>query len=409
MKIVNAEAYTILDSTGYPTIEVQLTDEKNNTAQGAAPRGSTVGEFECIQIYNKRKDFVFDFVDDAIALFNNNIKNNIMNNSYDSFREFDAHLLKLDSTHNKCNIGGNTILATSIAFCELEAKNKGLELYEIFGNKSSVSFPNMMFNLVDGTLGSKLKGIEFLIISKGDDIEKQLILAKKIFNFLEKIILNSNETVSYSNQGALQMTDYAIEEILRIIKNISAGFDLGLDMAMSDRKIENSTKYTLPLLNSNYIESKDLSEIYKYWHKVFNVNYIEDGFHYSDFKGWADLMSDCEDILIAGDDLYATNIKRIEDYDYLANSIVIKPNQIGTISETIDAILLAKDSGKQTIISQRTSEIKNTIIADLAYSYNVNYVKFGGLNRNDRIDKYNRLLKIARIERNKYALRDIKW
>ncbi|EGQ3776036.1 hypothetical protein GH131_10395 [Staphylococcus pseudintermedius] len=409
MKIVNAEAYTILDSTGYPTIEVRLTDEKNNTAKGAAPRGSTVGEFECMQIYNKRNTFNFDFVDDSILLFNNKIRNNIINNSYDNFREFDAHLLKLDPTPNKCNIGGNTILASSIAFCELEAMNKGLELYEIFGHKSSMFFPNMMFNLVDGTLGSKLKGIEFLIISKGGDIEKQLISAKRTFSYLERIILNSNETVSYSNQGALQMTDFAIEEILRIIKNISDGFDLGLDMAMSDRKIENSTKYNLPLLNGNYIESNDLPKIYKYWHKIFNVNYIEDGFHYNDFKGWEDLMSGYENVLIAGDDLYATNINRIEEYDYLANSVVIKPNQIGTISETIEAILLAKDTGKQTIISQRTSEIRNTIIADLAYSYGVNYVKFGGLNRNDRIDKYNRLLEIARIERNKYALRDIKW
>lgn len=404
MKIINAEAYTILDSTGNPTIRVELIDERNNKGCGAAPRGSTIGGYECKQIYNKREKSSLNFVDKAISLFNKYIKPNIINKDFKNFKEFDEKLILIDGSEEKNVVGGNTTLAASIAFCELESRNKGIELYEIF-NTNNKKFPKLMLNLVDGTVGSNLKGIEFLVLSDSDNIQQQIFLAKEIYNNLEEVLLKSNRSLAYSNQGALQMCDYSIDSILNIINSVSGEFKIGLDMAMSDRRVTNTDNYEIQLESVSIISEKDLINTYVDWKNKHNIYYIEDGVAEDSLDGWQSLMNDLNSILISGDDLYASNKKRIDKYEKLANSVVIKPNQVGTISETIDSIILASKQNKELIISQRTSEIENNIIADIAYAYGVDYAKFGGLNRNDRISKYNRLLEISMIEGRKNEIR----
>ncbi len=406
MIIKDIKGYSVLDSTGLPTIEVEMItsvkEGKIIRGTGSAPRGSTVGKYECIQKYNKRADSNLSYVDKSIDILKS-IKKYIINRNFDSLEHFDKYLIELDGTENKANLGGNLTLALSIAFLNLYSNFHSITKINILGDIFNT--PKPIINIIDGGINSKIKGIEILLIPLGlYSFEEYIISAKEFQIRLEKKLISINKPIAYSHQGANFYDSENIIEPLMVTNDLLRSlrldnmFSIGLDLAVSDHYTKG--KYCIPWISENPLNTDDLILYYQNNLQPYDISYIEDGFFEEDIKGWKHIQKSFPNTLISGDDLYASNLERLDKFSDLANSIVIKPNQIGTISETIDCIKVANSHNKIIIISQRTSEIEDNLIADLCLSNAVEYSKFGGLNRNDRLSKYNHILRETRKNKN---------
>lgn len=396
--IKKAEARTVFDSTGQPTIEVEIELEDGTVGLGSAPRGSTVGGYECVQILDNEEIFGIKGVKGLIGNFKNKVAPHLIGIDVANLFEIDKILIQIDGTVNKSNLGGNLTLAVSIAALSAYSNHIKKPVYQIIGNKKTL--PSLMFNMFDGTKGSKVSGIEgLLIIQNIKDIEKELIKASAIQQELEnRLFISSNGIRSYSNQGACVShtinSPTAMLELLNDstlqIDNENENISFGLDLANSDNYIGNQ-RYNLKWQST--LHSSEMEKLYINWISNNKVTYLEDLYADTDYKSWASsiLMDKC---LVAGDDLYATNTSRLQEHYKLANTVVIKPNQIGTIMETVECIKVAKECGLKTVISQRTSEIESTIITQIAIATGIDFLKAGGMRRLDRVAKYNDLLRV---------------
>ena len=399
-KITNVYAREILDSRGNPTIEVELILNDEVLAVASVPSGASTGSKEALELRDNDKDrYLGKGVLKAVNNVNTIIRDNIVNKSFDSQRELDYYLISLDGTANKSKLGANAILGVSLAYLKASAIINGKELYEYLG--SDYTIPRCMMNILNGGChaNNNLDIQEFMIIPSKDDYKENLRMGSEIFHNLDKILKENNLSCGVGDEGGfapnISSTREALDLVSEAIKRsgyvLGSDVYLGLDVAASEFYKD----------NLYHFEGKDLTsdELINYFLELvreYPIISIEDLLAEDDYEGWKKATSKLSNIQLVGDDLFVTN-KKLLEYgieNNMANAILIKLNQIGTVTETLETIKLAKEHGYKTIISHRSGETDDTYIADFAVGLNAGQIKTGSMSRMDRICKYNRLLRI---------------
>jgi len=413
-KIKFITAREILDSRGNPTIEAKVTLDNGLSAKASVPSGTSVGKYEALELRdgdNKRYGGLG--VQIALTKIKEIIAPKLIGVNILKQTEIDKILVDLDGTKNKKNLGSNSTLAVSLACARLGALSQKKELFDYlqstysFENKPKI--PTPLFNIFNGGkhADTNLDFQEFLIIPKAMSAAKMIQLGAEVFHELGVVLKESNyDTDTGLEGGYAPDLDSSIEAIeLIMAATIRAGYNpgkdlqLGVDVGSSVLYESKTKKYLFPLDNV-YFSSANLIGLYNEWFKKYPFVYIEDGLAEDDWENWRDLTAELGDkMLIVGDDLFATNSDRLRQglKEKAANSIIIKPNQVGTLTEAVECIRLAKKHGYKVIVSHRSGETNDDSIVDLAVACGADYLKAGSLSRGERLAKYNRLLEIADI------------
>ena len=403
-KITYLRGRQILDSRGTPTVEVDMVLDDGEICRGSVPSGASTGSHEAIELRDGNKnEFNGKSVKNAIENINEIVKKNIEGKNFDSYEKFDDFLLNLDGTDNKSKLGANTILACSMTFLKCLAKNNGQEIYQFLNKNEEFMLPAPLMNIINGGAHANngLDIQEFMIVPAGfDSFSESLRAGVEIFHNLKDLLNKNSHSTAVGDEGGfapdLKSNAEALSFISEAVSN--AGYKLGsevyfaLDVAATE--IYKNKKYR--------IDKKDLNveEISIYYQKLIDkypIISIEDPLDEDDWDGWAMLTNLVGDkVQLVGDDLFVTNNSRLQTgIDKSAgNSILIKINQIGSISETLQAIDLAKKNNYSYIISHRSGETEDAIIADISVATNSGQIKTGSCSRTDRTAKYNQLLRI---------------
>ncbi len=413
-KIKNIIAREILDARGIPTIEATVFLADGLQAKASVPGGTSKGSYEAFELRDgDKKRYAGLGVLKAVNKINEIIAPKLIGFDITKQKDIDAALIALDGSKNKKNLGANSILAVSLACARAAALSNKQELFsylqESFSFVDKPKIPVPIFNLFNGGkhADTNLDFQEFLIIPKAASATKMIQMGTEIFYELGKVLKESDYDTDTGLEGGyapdLDSSIEAIEFILAAA--IRAGYKpgedikIGIDVGSSILYDENSKKYIFPLDNACF-NSANLIGLYNEWFKKYPICYLEDGLAEDDFENWSKLTAELgEKMLIAGDDLFATNSDRLRQglKEKVANSIIIKPNQVGTLTETIDCIKLAQRHGYKVIISHRSGETNDDFIVDLAVASGADYLKAGSLSRGERLAKYNRLLEIAEV------------
>ena len=399
-KIKNVYAREILDSRGNPTVEVEVTLDSGIVGTASVPSGASTGINEALELRDNDKNrYLGKGVLIAVNNVNTIIKDNIVRMDSLNQRKLDETLINLDGTENKQNLGANAMLGVSLANLKAAAKYKNMELYEYLGN--DYSMPRCMMNILNGGAHANngLDTQEFMIIPSLSEYKENLRMGSEIFHNLDKILKENNLSCGVGDEGGfapnIDKTEQALELITSAIEKsgyvLGKDVYLGLDVAASEF-YENGyynfegKKHTKEEMVNFYISLID----------KYHIISIEDGMAEEDFEGWKLLTDRLSNIQLVGDDLFVTNKKLFQKGINLgiANAILLKLNQIGTVSETLDTIELARKNNYKTIISHRSGETEDNYIADFAVGLNLGQIKTGSLSRSDRMSKYNRLLRI---------------
>ncbi len=402
-KILKVKARQVFDSRGNPTIEAEVFI-KNNSASAICPSGASTGTYEAHEKRDKNnKRYLGKSVFNAINLINTKISKKIKGESVHNQEKIDALLINLDGTKLKTKLGANSTLAISMAVKKLSAKIKKLPLYKTFFVKNNFQLPYPLMNIINGGAHANngLRIQEFMI---RPDIAKNFSEAMRICFLvimnLKKIIKNKGLSTSVGDEGGfapmISNNYQALELIVSAIKKSGFvnGKDVSICLDIAANELYKKNKYSIH--SRKYISVKKSILEYKKIIKKYKIKSIEDPFAENDWTSWGKLMKSTKRIQIVGDDLYVTNLERLKrGFLYLSsNAILIKLNQIGTVSETIDVIKFAQIIGFKTIISHRSGDTEDTFIADLAVGTNSNQIKTGSLARSERVAKYNQLLRI---------------
>ncbi len=385
VKIKNIKGRQVFDSRGNPTVEAEVFSEKGKSATAIVPSGASTGTYEAFELRDKEnKNYIGKSVFKAVENINGPILKALKNVDLSNQKNIDKILINLDGTDQKKKLGANAILAVSIASCKLAAIEENISLFKYLGKSKNYKLPVPLLNIINGGVHAK----------NNLDIQEFMIRPDKVDTFSEAmrrsflVIQNLKKMVDSTNVGDeggfapnLQKTEEAIEIIIKAIEK--SGFKPGedisicLDVAANELNQAKTVNYYSELINKYPIKS------------------IEDPFAEDDWESWKRLTSSVK-IQIVGDDLFATNIKRLKKgiEEKSANAILVKLNQIGTVSETLNAINLAQKNNFNTIISHRSGDTEDTFIADLAVATNSSQIKTGSLARSERVAKYNRLLRI---------------
>ncbi len=404
--IKNIIARQILDSRGNPTVECDITFGCGSFGRGISPSGASTGKLEAIELRDNDKNlYNGKSVLNAVSNINKIIKQEIIGNSYESQEDFDKILIEIDSTVNKNKIGANAILATSIAYSHATANSKKQNLFENFGDDFSLPIPLM--NILNGGMhaNNNLDFQEFMILPINfSSFSDSLRAGCEIFHSLKKILSSKGYSTAVGDEGGFAPNIKSNEEALDLILNAvsTAGYKpgeeifIGLDVASSEFYKDN-----LYILSDD--KSYDSSSFCEYIADLcskYPIISVEDGMAEDDWDGWIEMTSRLGNkIQLVGDDVFVTNPNILQKgiEKSVANSILIKLNQIGTVSETIKTINIAKDANYTFIISHRSGETEDTTIADLSVGTGSNQIKTGSLSRSDRVAKYNRLLRIEEL------------
>lgn len=413
IKIENIKALEVLDSRGNPTVQVTTYLNDGSYGRCIVPSGASTGSFEAVELRDNDKErYNGKGVKTAVNNVNEIIKNELVGKSPYNQKIIDDLLIKLDGTDNKAKLGANAILGVSVSVAKAAAKSLQLPFYRYIGGISSNTMPIPMMNILNGGKHSDntVNIQEFMIVPKsGKSFKDKMKTASEIYHELKSILKNRNLVTAVGDEGGfapnLSNDEEALELLVEAIKNAgyAPGQEVGiaLDIAATEmyeeaEKIEKEGSY-LFWKTGEIKTSDEMVEYYTELVDKYPIVSIEDGLAEEDWYGWEKLTSKLSDkILLVGDDLFVTNPKRLQKgiMKKIANSILIKPNQIGTLSETIEAINLAKRNNYTTIISHRSGETEDTTIADLAVALGCKYIKSGAPCRTDRVCKYNRLLNI---------------
>lgn len=399
--IKNIKGREILDSRGNPTVEVDVMLESGIVATASVPSGASTGINEALELRDNNKDrYMGKGVLKAVSNVNEIIKPKLVGMDVLNQRLIDETLLKLDGTENKSKLGANAMLGVSLACLKAAAKYSHKELYEYIGKGTII--PRPMMNILNGGAHADngLDFQEFMIIPMTKDFRTNLRMGSEIFHHLKKILTQSGFSTGVGDEGGfapnINSTEEALNLIIDAIKaaNYIPGKDvyLGLDVAASE--FYNDSKYSF---EGKAKTSEELIEYYEYLCEKYPIISIEDGMAEDDYHGWRLLTEKLgKKIQLVGDDLFVTNKKLFQKGidQKLGNAILLKLNQIGTVTETIETILLAKKARYNTIISHRSGETEDTYIADFAVGLNLGQIKTGSLCRSERTAKYNRLLRI---------------
>lgn len=411
-KIKKIYAREILDSRGNPTVEVEVELESGIKALAAVPSGASTGTYEALELRDgDKKRYEGLGVQKAVANVNEKITEAILGMEAFDQKEIDEKMIALDGTENKNNLGANAILGVSLAVCRAAAMEKETPLYQYiaqtFNFPKKFKLPIPMFNVINGGQHSDsgLSIQEYKVVPNGiETFKEQYRAGSEIFHKLKKILVEKNQSVGVGDEGGFAPKLSSNSEPLELI-NLAieqAGYDsgsevnVGIDSAASSFFDEKEQKYIFKPDNSS-ISRETLINIYNEWIEKYNVISIEDGLNENDWEGWRILNEKVgEKIMTIGDDLLVTNVKRLEKAieEKACNAVLIKVNQIGSLTETINCIKLAKENKMKVVISHRSGETTDDFISDLAVGTSAEYMKSGSLSRGERICKYNRLLRI---------------
>ena len=414
MTITRIHAREILDSRGNPTIETEVTVEtettgKKSTARAAAPSGASTGEFEAIELRDGGERYGGNGVQQAVENVNTRIAKALIGRNVLRQENLDALMLELDGTENKGKLGANAILSVSLACAKAAAKALQMPLYRYVGGVNAVTIPVPMMNILNGGAHSdnNLDVQEFMILPIGaDSITEGIRWCAEVYHHLKKLLKNRGLSVAVGDEGGFAPNIANEEEAIQLIMEAitKAGYSCGrgkqfmisLDAAASEWKGNAPGEYYLPKTGKRYTTD----ELIVHWEKMirrFPIYSIEDPLDEEEWDGWTRLTEKVGDkVILVGDDLFVTNPVRLNKGISMGcgNAILIKPNQIGTLSETMEAIRMAKEHGYETIMSHRSGETEDTTIADLSVGLGSDLIKTGAPCRGERTAKYNRLIRI---------------
>lgn len=404
-KVVGRE---VLDSRGNPTVEAEVTLGCGAFGRGIAPSGASTGEFEALELRDgDKKRYKGKGVLKAVENINTKIKEALEGQEVSGIYEVDRIMLDLDGTENKSQLGANAMLAVSLATVKAMAECVGQPLYKFIGGENACMLPVPMMNILNGGCHAtnNIDAQEFMIMPVGaESFREGLRMCAEVYHTLAALLKKDGHNASVGDEGGfapnLNSAEEALDYIINAIKEAGyvAGEDfvLAMDPASSEWKGETKGNYLLPKTQVRYTSE----ELVNYWAGLvdkYPIRSLEDGLDEEDWEGFKLLTAKCGDRLqVVGDDLFVTNSKRLSKGIELkaGNSILIKLNQIGTVSETLDTIRMAHKAGFTTVISHRSGETEDVTIADLAVALNAGQIKTGAPCRTDRVAKYNQLLRI---------------
>lgn len=405
-QILDVHAREILDSRGNPTVEADVVLVSGVIGRAAVPSGASTGIREAIELRDGDKSrYLGKGVQKAVNNVNTSIKKAIIGQEVMAQRNIDQILIDLDGTENKSKLGANAILGVSMAVAKAAAQQAQVPLYRYLGGKGPFKIPVPMMNIINGGAhaDNSVDMQEFMIIPAGaPSLTEAVRYGAEVFHALKKVLSGRGLNTSVGDEGGfapnLSSNESAIEVILEAIENAGyqAGKDiyLGLDVASSE--FYKDGKYHLSSENKVF-SATEFTDYMSAWVDKYPIISIEDGMAEEDWDGWEIMTKKLgNQIQLVGDDLYVTNTKIFQEGidKNIANSILIKLNQIGTVTETISAIQLAQDSNYTAVVSHRSGETEDVTIADLAVATNAGQIKTGSLSRSDRVAKYNRLIRI---------------
>ena len=402
--ISNVYARQVLDSRGFPTIQVEVTTESGFSGSAIVPSGASTGKYEALELRdNDDARYRGKSVFKAINNVNETIAKLIKEKSVLEQREIDLAMIRFDNTENKEKLGANAMLAVSLAVANCAANYLEIPLYRYLGGCNAHVLPTPMINIVNGGshATNSLDFQEFMIMPiSANSFYQAMEMATNVFHTLKDILKRSNLATSVGNEGGfapnLESNDDALELIIKAIKecNYEPGKDISIALDVAASELYQNGIYTI---NGKQYTSDELIKYYEQLVSKYPIISIEDGLDQEDYTGWKKLTSRLgAKIQLVGDDLFVTNTNRLKAgiAGNYSNSILIKLNQIGTLSETIDCIEMAVKNQIAPIISHRSGESEDTFISDLAVGLNIGQIKTGSMSRSERICKYNRLLKI---------------
>ena len=417
--IVNIHAREILDSRGNPTVEVDVLTSDGSIGRAAVPSGASTGIHEAVELRDGDKGrFLGKGVTKAVNNVNTVLNEELKNVYVADQRQIDQIMLAIDETENKSNLGANAILGVSLAVARAAADSIGVPLYQYLGGIVANTLPIPMMNILNGGshADNKIDVQEFMVMPIGAETFSQgLRMGTEVFHHLKAVLKSKGMSTNVGDEGGFAPNIGSNEEALQVVIEAieKAGYRPGediyiaLDAAASEFYNDQDKKYHLES-TGDILTAEDMVGMWKDWCDKYPIVSIEDGLHEDDWAGWKKLTETLgKKVQLVGDDLFVTNIKRLKIgiEKNAGNSILVKLNQIGTLSETLETIYLAKQNKFSTIISHRSGETEDTTIADLAVAVSSGQIKTGSLSRTDRTSKYNQLLRIEEYlgVKSKYA------
>ncbi|PCJ66429.1 MAG: phosphopyruvate hydratase [Bacteroidetes bacterium] len=408
-EITHIHARQILDSRGNPTIEVDVFTEGGAFGRAAVPSGASTGVHEAVELRDGDKDnYLGKSVMKAVTNVNTEIYDEIVGEDVFEQVHIDNKMIMIDGTENKSRLGANAILAVSLATAHAAAEESGQALYRYLGGVNANVLPIPMMNIINGGshADNSIDFQEFMIMPIGaDSFSEALKMGVETFHHLKKVLSSKGYSTNVGDEGGfapnIKSNEEAIEIVLQAIE--SAGFKPGEDMyiamdaATSEFYNKETGLYTFGKSDGRQLSSEEMADYWATWCDKYPILSIEDGLDEDDWTGWKYLTDKIGDkVQLVGDDLFVTNVKRLQRGidEGIANSILVKVNQIGTLTETIDSINLATQNSYTNIISHRSGETEDSTIADLAVAMNSGLIKTGSASRSDRMAKYNQLLRI---------------
>ena len=402
-KILKVKARQVFDSRGNPTVEAEVFTN-NNSASAICPSGASTGTFEAFEKRDKKnKKYLGKSVFSAIDLVNTKISKKIKGHNIHNQERIDALMINLDGTRQKTKLGANAILAVSMAVKKLSAKIRKIPLYKNFLVKNNFRLPYPLMNIINGGAHANngLRIQEFMIRpDRAKSFSDAMRICFLVINNLRKIIKSKGLSSSVGDEGGfapmISNNNEALDLIISSIKKsgLKNGRDISICLDVAANELYKKNKYSIH--SKKYVTVEKSINEYKKIIKKYKIKSIEDPFAENDWMAWSKLMKSIKKVQIVGDDLYVTNLERLKKgfLNLSSNAILIKLNQIGTVSETLDVIRFAQIIGFNTIISHRSGDSEDTFIADLAVGTNSNQIKTGSLARSERVAKYNQLLRI---------------
>ncbi len=409
LKIMQVIGREIIDSRGNPTVEAEVTLADGSVGRAAAPSGASTGEFEVLELRDGDKTkFGGKGVSKAVANVNEKIAPALIGADASDIYAVDAIMLELDGTEDKSNLGANAILAVSLAAAKAAANAQDIPLYRFLGGLNGSRLPVPMMNILNGGAHAtnSVDTQEFMIMPVGaSSFREGLRWATEVFHTLQALLKKEGQTTAVGDEGGfapnLKSDEDTIEHILSAIRNAGyepgRNFVLAMDAASSEWKSEKGNGFYKQPKSGKEFTSDELIAHWKSLIEKYPIYSIEDGLDEEDWEGWQKMTKELGDkVQLVGDDLFVTNTKRLKKGIELGcgNSILIKLNQIGTLSETLEAIKMAHKAGYTAIVSHRSGETEDTTIADLAVALNTSQIKTGAPSRSERVAKYNQLLRI---------------
>lgn len=407
--ITDIVARQILDSRGNPTVEVDVHTSDGFMGRAAVPSGASTGKHEAVELRDgDKKKYLGKGVQKAVANVNDKIAEELYGFDVTDQRGIDQAMLDMDGTPNKAKLGANALLAVSMAAAKAAAQASGLSLYRYIGGANAKTLPVPMMNILNGGAhaDNKIDFQEFMVMPIGAaTFSEGLRWGVEIFHSLKNVLKEKGYSTNVGDEGGfapnIQSNEEAIETVLKAIEK--AGYKPGdqvsiaMDAANSELYNDKTKKYHFHKSGGAKMSSEELVAYWVKWCKKYPIVSIEDGMAEDDWKGWK-MLTDAlgSKVQLVGDDLFVTNVTRLEKgiKEHIANGLLVKVNQIGTLTETIEAVTMAQHNRYNTIMSHRSGETEDATIADLAVALNCGQIKTGSASRSDRMAKYNQLLRI---------------